>query len=315
MQTTLYFDLLQRSPSAARGDIDQDGDFEVGEDPCHDRGKLLGLVVHNSLGDLKEELVVNLGHQPHLPLLGSGPAHPGPTHHRRLDEVCCAPLDDRVHRLPLRGLPILPLRRVDLRQVPAALQDGLNETLCPAGLLDVRDEGLDARKVFQEGALKGLGSRHWDPKLLAQRHGARAVDDRVHGPLGLVPGRPLPRGRLNIYLFAEPVPRQVGEEIAASVEDSAQLAAAAEVGKQPDLDLGVVEREQAGALLRHEGVPYVDLLPGSLPSRLQALGVLGHGLQVGIRAGQPPRRGGGLVPPAVDLQEGPAATAPLRVPP
>mmetsp|Transcript_7782 Transcript_7782/g.19115 ORF Transcript_7782/g.19115 Transcript_7782/m.19115 type:complete len:333 (-) Transcript_7782:302-1300(-) len=292
-------EVLQIAPGRPELAVDFDGHLELEDGAHHVPNLRRHLLDPAPVPDFEEELVVDLSHESgraahHVPLVS---AEVLPPHHRALDEVRGGALDDGVHGLALRGLPLPPVLARDGRQEPLALENGLHVSPLPRKGFHGGGEVAHTAEESQKGALQRLGLGHGDVQLLREAHRGRAVDDGVGHPLGN-----LPRASAGARdaAAAKPGAREGRENIRALPQNLDQLWVRAEVGQNPQLDRLVVHRQKQVIILRwDEGASHVDV--HRLVAVAQVDLVLGHRLQVGVACGQPSRRRPRLVPRAVNL--------------
>ncbi len=169
-------------------------------------------------------------------------------HHRELDDVGGGALDDRVDGQALAERAHVPALRPQLGDRPAAAEQRDGE----AALARVGDRALDElgheRHAAAVGVDVGLRLVALDLELLREAVGADAVDDPEVDRLGAVA---LVLAEL-AALLAEHLGRRDRVDVLAALEGLAQQLLAREVGEDAQLDLRVVDREQAVPGRGHE---------------------------------------------------------------
>src|SRR5512143_960941 len=201
------------------------------------------------LGRLDDQFVVDLEDQPRFhPGLAELPVDPD---HRHLDQVGGASLDRRVDRHPLRRLPQHLVPGFDVLQEPAASHDRQYISVFSGTCLQYINVFLDARipiEIVIDIRLRLLSA---DPQFARQPERAHAVEDAEVDHL-----RPAPQLRGNGgRVHAEDGGRRRGVDVVPLTETADQLRVPGQVGKQPQLHLGVVGPDEEIPLLRDEPRP------------------------------------------------------------
>ena len=207
-------------------------------------------------------------------------------HHGELDDVGCGTLDGRVDGIALAETPHHGIPRVDVGQHAAASVQGSDITL----LSRLGDAAVDVFAHLREGGVvavdEHLGLVACNVQPLRQPEGTDAVQDAEVGGFGLAA---LVTGDLVQRLVINARGGD-GVDVVVVGKGVKHRLVMAQVGDQPQLDLGVVGTEEHVALGGDKGA--ADFLA--------VIGAHGNVLQVGIGRGQSACGGDRLVVGRVD---------------
>ena len=201
--------------------------------------------------------------------------------HGDFDDVGSATLHGVVHGRALAEAALHGVLRLELRDGAAATVHGLGIARRLGLVHRAVQIGAHPRIRLEVGVdhLARLG--HGDLERLREAVRLLAVHDaEVHGLRAAAK-----LGRHLVDRHAEHARGGLGMEVLALVEGRHQMRVAGEVREQAQLDLAVVHREEDLALTGGEGGLH----------RVPQLRAGGDVLQVGVRGGQAPRGGDGLV--------------------
>src|SRR5690606_14202128 len=235
-------------------------------------------LVDQVFADLQYQFVVNLHHYPGIQ---AGVLQPGiHLDHGALDDVCCGALHRRVDRGAFGTLAHGLVLRMDLRQVQAAAEQGLDVTLVrslDAGVFHVAQHARVAGEVAVDTV---LGLLAIDTDRLGQAEGAHAVDQAEVDRLGTAP---LVGGDL-LQRYAEHLGGGGAVHVQTLAEGIEQALVLGQVRHDAQLDLRIVRGHDAVARGGDEGLADAPPLGGADRDVLQ----------VRVRGGQP--AGGGERP-------------------
>ena len=215
--------------------------------------------------------------------LAEPPVHPD---HGPLDDVRRRSLHGRVYGAALGVLAALEVARVDLGQVQAPSENRGYELLFAGTLARFVHVLLHAGIAGEVEIDVLLGGGAADFKLPGETEGRHPVDQaEVDG------FRRAPLFRRDVFTgHFENLRRRGAVDVLAAAERAQQSLVAGQVSHDPQLDLGIVRRQQTVTLRRDEGL--------ANPSPLG--GPHGNVLQIGVRRRQPPGGCHGLMVGGVD---------------
>src|SRR5881628_1845390 len=188
--------------------------------------------------DLKYKLIMDLEDQAGLqPARLQGARDPD---HRDLDQIRGRSLERRVRRSPLAEGPDVEVPIFELGYVAPSSEQGLDVPLRPSlgdGPIEPGAYAREAREILLDEPLRVVLR---DAELARQGERTLAVDRREVDRLGAGPHL----GRNLILLHAENDRRSLPVDVPAPSECLDERRVRGEVREQPQLDLGVVGREQ-----------------------------------------------------------------------
>ena len=201
--------------------------FHAGDDGFFQRRNLFGYRV-------EDQFVVDLKH--HAALQPEGIDFLLDADHRQFDDVGRRPLDGGVHGVPLGERAQGGVPRVDVRQVAPPAENGLHVAGLAGGGFRVFYVGADGRERGEVVFDELLCFPPSDAQALGEAEGGYAVQDAEIGGLG----DPALLGGDLFMRDAEDLRCRGAVDVDAGAEGFDQMGVAAQVGHDPQFDLGVV---------------------------------------------------------------------------